>query len=472
MELEQDKALRMSKWTHVFLKNNSEYIALYHSLNMDIVFLEKKFIKIVNLLHLGTTPAYLYKMFKNSAFQIKEIIEELYQTGMIVLINYNEITILEEKKKIHILPPGIETLYLIVTDNCNLRCHYCFINNNMPENYHCSFMPFSVAKEALDMFFVNLSKNPPEYSLLTKTIFFYGGEPLLNFNLIREAIEYIESAYKNEIETMGEKFRLSIVTNGTTVNEEIAKFIGAHDNLDIAISIDGPKKIHDKKRRDLNNKGSFEKAIQGIELLKKIGNKKDISISSTVDEHNINDLPLLLKLHEKYDFASINLNPLTDTAQKIINKKYMHKVSKKMIEYFMLAREVGVYEDRIMRKAKSFMNKRIHAYDCQALGAQLVCSPDGQLGVCHEGIGIRQFFFDKVSKEFDFHNNKIINEWKQRTPLNMFQCFDCAAIGICGGGCAYGAWLRNGSIWSVDDRFCIHSLTTLKWLIWDLFSHL
>jgi len=143
-----------------------------------------------------------------------------------------------------------------------------------------------------------------------------------------------------------------------------------------------------------------------------------------------------------------------------------------LIEYFILAREVGVYEDRIMRKAKSFMNKRIHAYDCQALGAQLVCSPDGQLGICHEGIGTKQFFFDKVSKKFDFHNNVIIKEWKQRTPLNMPQCFACPAIGICGGGCVYGSWLRNGSIWSVDDRFCIHSLTTLKWLIWDLFTNL
>lgn len=472
MKLEKDKALRMSKWTQVFKKNNSEYIALYHSLNMDIVFFEKKFIKLINALHLGTTVGYLYKIFRNFSVQIEEMIDELYRLEMIIPVQHNEMLLLEEKKKTHILSPGIETLYLIVTDNCNLRCSYCFINNNMPKNYHRDFMSFSIAKEALDMFFVNLAKNPPEYSSLTKTIFFYGGEPLLNFNLVKQSIEYIESVYENEIKTMGEKFRLSIVTNGTTINEEIAKFIGAHDNLDIAISVDGPKNIHDKKRRDTNNKGSFTKAIHGLKILQKVGNKKDISISSTVDEHNINDLPLLLKLHKKYNFASINLNPLVDTASNSISKKYMYEVSKKMIEYFMLAREVGVYEDRIMRKAKSFMNRRIHAYDCQALGAQLVCTPDGQLGICHEGIGTKQFFFDKVSKDFDFHNNSVIKEWKQRTPLNMPQCFACPAIGICGGGCAYGSWLRNGSIWSVDDRFCIHSLTTLKWLIWDLLTHL
>lgn len=472
MKLEKNEVLRISKWVHIFTERNNKYIALYHALNMDVVFLEKKFLKMINLLRLGTTSTHLHKIFRNFIVQVEEMIKELHCLEMIVSIQYDEVLLLEERKKTHILSPGIETLYLIVTDNCNLRCSYCFINNNMPKNYHYDFMPFSVAKKGIDMFFVNLAKNPPEYSSLTKTIFFYGGEPLLNFKIIKQSIEYIESAYKNEVRTMGEKFRLSIVTNGTIINEEIAKFIGAHNNLDIAISIDGPKNIHDKKRRDMDNKGTFAKAIRGLEILQNVGNKKDISISSTVDEHNINNLPLLLELHKKYNFASINLNPLTDTARNTISKKYMRKVSEKMIEYFMLAREIGVYEDRIMRKAKSFIDKRIHTYDCQALGAQLVCAPDGQLGICHEGIGTKQFFFDKVSKNFDFHNNSIIKEWKQRTPLNMPQCFDCPAIGICGGGCAYGSWLRNGSIWSVDDRFCIHSLSTLKWLIWDIFNHL
>jgi uncharacterized protein len=143
-----------------------------------------------------------------------------------------------------------------------------------------------------------------------------------------------------------------------------------------------------------------------------------------------------------------------------------------MLEYFELAREDGVYEDRVMRKVRAFTNKRIHTYDCQGLGSQLVCAPDGQLGICHEGIGARQFFFGQVSKDFDFHHNPTVNEWKTRTPLNMPQCFDCPAIGICGGGCAYGAWLRNGSIWAVDDRFCTHSLATLRWMIWDLFKNL
>ncbi len=94
------------------------------------------------------------------------------------------------------------------------------------------------------------------------------------------------------------------------------------------------------------------------------------------------------------------------------------------------------------------------------------------LGVCQEGIGYKDFFFGQVYREFDFHNHPVIREWNERSPLNMPQCHNCYAIGVCGGGCAFSAWLRNGSIWSIDSRFCIHSRKTLDWLVWDLYKSL
>jgi uncharacterized protein len=365
----------------------------------------------------------------------------------------------------------METLYLIVADKCNLRCTYCFVLNNMPDGYRQTIMSFPVAKEAIDMFFRNLSMNPPQYSNKFKAIYFYGGEPFINFPVIKSSVEYIESAYAEQVCAMGDKFRISIVTNGTLVTEEIAKFIAARKNIHVAISIDGPQEVHDVMRKCENGKGSFADAMRGLQFFKEAG-KNDVAISSTVSGHNIDKLPLLLELNHQHGFVSINLNPLNETANSPVSKSYMRKVSQKMLEYFELARKEGVYEDRVMRKVRAFTNKRIHTHDCHGLGSQLVCSPDGQLGVCHEGIGTRQFFLGRVSKEFDFHNNSTITEWKTRTPLNMPQCFDCPAIGVCGGGCAYGAWLRNGSIWAVDDRFCTHSLITLRWLIWDLFKNM
>jgi uncharacterized protein len=269
---------------------------------------------------------------------------------------------------------------------------------------------------------------------------------------------------------LGRSFRFSIITNGTRINREIAKFFGQHANINLAISLDGQQGIHDQKRVYPDGQGSFHSAITGYKLLREIGGRKDIVVSCTVDSHNIQRLPDLIQLHKSYGFPAISLNTLLDTEQKRVGKRYMSEVSRRILDYFVLARENGVYEDRVMRKAMAFINKRIHPFDCQATGAQIVCAPNGRLGVCHEGIGAKNFFFGLVSKKFDFHNNSVVKEWKSRAPLNMPQCWDCPALGICGGGCAYGAWLRNGSIWSVDDRFCVHSLMTLKWLIWDLFK--
>lgn len=465
--------MRISRWAHLFSKDGLDHFAIFHSLNIEIVYLESKFHEMIDMFKIGGTIACLIKRFSEiSRSEILDVCDELIKLDILVPVRSNDQDVLSKKQRKYVHTPGLETLYLVVTDNCNLRCRYCFINNNMPTEYKCSVMDWDTAKMAVDMYFSGLVKNPTHYDDYIKMIVFYGGEPLLNFKLIKRVVEYAKSEYSAELERMGKDFRFSAVTNGTAITKEVAKFFGANPTFDIAISIDGPKNIHDQKRVFADDGGSFEKAMAGYELLKEVSGRKDITVSCTVDSHNIDELPKLIDLHKQHGFPAINLNTLLDTEQQLVTEAYMKKVSRKMLEYFVLARQVGVHEERVMRKAKAIIDKEIHPYDCQATGSQIVCSPDGKLGVCHEGIGAKNFFFDKVRRDFDFHTNSTVQEWKQRTPLNMPQCWDCPALGTCGGGCAYSAWLRNGSIWSVDDRFCVHSLETLEWLIWDLYEHL
>jgi len=386
---------------------------------------------------------------------------------LVVDILSDDMALLRKKREENVHSVGLEGMYLMVTDKCNLQCKYCFIEHGMPTDYRHSMMSWEVARKAVDMYFSNLAKNPPLFRQSLKLISLYGGEPLLNFPVIKKVIEYTLEAYKKQVEEMEDKFLFSLVTNGTLITKDIAKFLAKYPNVSVTVSIDGEKNVHDEKRVYPDGRGSFDNTIRGCRLLKKEG-CENFSLSCTIDDHNIEELNSLLRLHQEYGFISINLNPLLDTEEKKVSAEYMEKASATMLEYFKLAREEGVYEERIMRKMKAFVFRKIRAFDCQATGNQIVCSPDGKLGVCHEGVGVKRFFFGRVSPNFDFHNNPTINEWNQRSPLNMPQCYDCAAIAICGGGCAYGAQLRNGSIWSVDDRFCIHSKKTLEWLIWDL----
>lgn len=168
----------------------------------------------------------------------------------------------------------------------------------------------------------------------------------------------------------------------------------------------------------------------------------------------------------------VNEDATTHLSEKVIEGSYTQKATDNLLVYFEKAREIGLYEDRIMRKVKAMSNGVLHPHDCQATGEQLVCSPDGKLGLCHEGLGCRDFFFGEVSRDFKFSTHELICEWKKRSPLTMPQCQNCPALGICGGGCTYSAYLRHGTIWAIDEKFCGHSLTLLKWIIWDIFSRM
>ncbi|MBU1558048.1 radical SAM protein [Patescibacteria group bacterium] len=468
--MNKKKVFRLSRWVHIFDCEN-EVIALYHSLNIQTVFLEPYLKKIIGFLKNGTTLNHIIQNINNvDSSTVIECFNELVSDQFVVNIQDDESELLEKKREENVIPVGMISLYLILTDQCNLRCSYCFINNNMPENHKRKDMTLDVAKKAVDIYFSNLSFNLPVHEKYDKTILFYGGEPLLKFNLIKEVVAYTKSQYGDVLSSMGEKFSFLLITNGTLISQEVADFLSENKEVSIAVSLDGEKISHDKERKTISGEGTFDDVVKGLRVLKE--SSCDVAVSCTISESNIDELGSLLGLQEEFGFSSVNFNTLLDTEKGLVDDSYMEKATNKMLQFFDLARAKGVYEDRIMRKLKSFVSQKIHAFDCQATGNQIVCSPDGGIGVCQEGVGSKQFFYGDVFSPFDFHKNVEINKWNNRTPLNMPQCYDCPAIGICGGGCSYSAWLRNGSVWSVDDRFCTHSLVVLKWLINDLYKML
>jgi len=462
-----DLPIRLARWVHVFERD--DVLALYHALHIDLLYLPHEYRAAVDLLRKGTTAAHLEKVFPD--LDIGDMLVAGQKGSFVVPIMEDDMALLARKRDEAIPPVGLHSLYLLLTDNCNLRCSYCFVLNSMPSCYRTSNMRWKTAKEAVDMFFANLAWNAPVHVRAVKVINLYGGEPLLRFPLLKQIIEYTEETYGAEIGAMDAAgFLFSLTTNGTLITPEIAAFLAAHPRVAVTVSLDGNKDTHDSTRRTTDDQGTFVEVLRGLRLLKDAG-CKGISISCTIDEHNIDTLDDLLALNEEFEFLSINLNPLLDTEQQKVGGRYAELASDRMLRYFERAREVGVYEDRIMRRIKPFMTQRPLPYDCQATGSQLVCSPDGRLGVCHEGLGMKNYFFADVSRGFSFHTDPTVHEWGRRSPLTMPQCQDCPAIAVCGGGCTYGAMLRNGSIWSLDDRFCVHAKKTLEWMVWDLYRN-
>lgn len=149
---------------------------------------------------------------------------------------------------------------------------------------------------------------------------------------------------------------------------------------------------------------------------------------------------------------------------------YAEEVSGALIECFKFFRERGIHEDRVMRKVEAFEQGRIYYYDCGGCGQQLVVTPDGLIGVCQGYWGGKYF----ISPDEDFNplTHPVWDEWRRRSPLAMPECKQCIALSLCGGGCPYSADRRHGSIWALDEVFCVHAKKTVRFLLKDLLSQL
>lgn len=455
----ENKPIRLSKWTHLMQRNGA--YAVFHSLQLSLLFFEERYGNFLKELKLGTTLKYLRKLDNDADM----VVAELRKQQLVVPVGHDDNTVLCSKQKEYVYQPSLETIFMLLTDVCNLICGYCFIKGNTPkQNQSGKVMSLDTAKETIDMYFANL-----QTTKFHKTIVFYGGEPLLMFPLFKQIIGYINDSYGDEL--VKHKIGLLLISNGTKITNEVADYLAKHPEITICISLDGCEETNDQKRIYADGKGTYQDITAGLKYLHSVG-RKDINISATIDEHNVDRLDDLLTLHGKYQFQTVNFNLLLDTEERTVNPSYTEHATKRMIEYFEKAREIGLYEDRIMRKVRAISRGVLHPFDCRATGAQLAISPDGSLGICHEGVGCKNFFFGKVSRNFVFEKEPLIKEWGRRSPLTMPQCFDCPSLGLCGGGCAYSAFLRHGTIWSVDDKFCKHSLAVLDWLIWDVYSRM
>lgn len=171
---------------------------------------------------------------------------------------------------------GFNQLIFSVTTDCNFRCSYCIYSDNFDEfrNHSREYMNFDIAKKAIDIY-LKYFLEKEKYDLLKKPAFsFYGGEPLLNFNLIKQIVSYIKSNYYGEV-------IFSITTNGYLLTEDVSNFL-IDNNFSILISLDGDEKEHDRKRINQSNQKTFIKVFNNINyLIKK--NYDNFSINSVFD---------------------------------------------------------------------------------------------------------------------------------------------------------------------------------------------
>lgn len=445
--------MQYSKYVHLF-EVDDDVIALYHSLLIRTVFISSSESELIT--------NYFESGIINDS-NTSEIVKYLY-TNYFIVDNNEDDESLYHKCVEMISEPAISNAYIVVTENCNFNCKYCFIANAVQGDKPIKVMSKETATKAVELLQRTYEQQQHSYD---KTITFYGGEPLLNFDIIKHFIDEVNRIKQEKYWPSDVKYAL--ITNGSLITKDILQSIKDY-GIALSISYDVDKVSH-SLRVDKSGKNSYDVVRQKINLCRK--ESIPFSLSITITDELLKNKDVLLPEIIKMSPLTIAFNLLIPNKETKQSDNYYEFATDFMIEAFSKLRGIGLYEDRIMRKVHSFKENKMHLYDCCAGGGnQYVIAPDGMIGICHGYLNNRKYFSGNVNdKDFDFRKNSDYKYWKERTPLLMQQCMGCECLSICGGGCPYAADYMYGSIYELDTRFCIHAKKVLKWLINDLYQH-
>lgn len=450
--------MQLSRWCHLLHRDGVS--ALVNSLTLGVVYV-----------HTEELNIFLGKLRSPSIADEAEMVQLLTSQGLLVedkAVDEQVFTDTRERLRSDI---SLELLYLLVTDGCNLRCTYCFEETPLLTGpFRPVHMTDEIVVKAIDLFArMAIRYGNPEKK---KVIHLYGGEPLVNRRAVRKAVSHIGKLKERGI--LPDNCQTTIVTNGVLLNKEDARCFAEH-NVTVGLSIDGPASITDfyriPKRPGVQ---VTERVTAAFRLLRNYG--VSIGLSVTLTPQAVERFDEFLDFFSEGEFREadgVSLNLLHFTPNVELTDDYYRAAVECQIRAFERFREIGVYEERVMRKVQAFVDRTPMYADCGVVGHQLVVAPDGRIGVCQDFVKPRTYFpcsvYDTERQDF---LEVLFADWRNRSPFFMSQCTDCSALGICGGGCPASAELETGNRYNLDKRTCYHSKQILEWLIWDAYAKL
>ena len=336
--------------------------------------------------------------------------------------------------------------YILVTDFCNFRCGYCFIENSLKGP--STAMSKDLADKVIKIL-VNEVKQVPEYRVT-----FYGGEPFSNSEIVFYIIEKLEQASK--------KFVFSAVTNGSLITQDIALKLKQH-NVTVGVSLDGWSNI-DRNRVFTDGKETFYSALKAIALLKEAG--VNTGISCTITKQNYEHAEEIIEFIQKLGIRTIGFNLLTRLKEpnefEVPDPK---QLAHHLFGAYLKAKELNMFEDRIdNRRANYFFKEIFHIYDCPAFGQLIFFSPTGTAGPCHAFYPSGKYQIP-IKEDLKVQEEPLFYKWLEMGTLKNKECMKCPAIGICGGGCAYDIYVKTNQLGIKEDYFCTFQNEILKLLI-------
>jgi uncharacterized protein len=451
---------RLSTQTHQFQRD--EVVAFYNALKIRPVFVGREVANTVNQLGVFEETDFLQAL--SLVPDAEGLLNAMVEHKIVVKADVSEADILAWHQDMYTGHPSVQVMYLLLTDICNLGCKYCKIMQFAPGHAY-QHMSTSVAEKAL-LTFARLIKGPHFEG--EKSVIIYGGEPTANWKVLL----FVPSKVREmkEAGALPQALKVSMNTNGTLLTEKYAKKLVDSGIDSVSVSLDGDRSAN-ASRVFTGGAESFNAAMKGLRNCLVAG--INTSVSCTLTEATLARFDQALAMILQTGVKGLGFNLVMPTPGNPVADDYTARATAAIIKAFKVFRAKGIYEDRIMRKARAFVEEKIFPFDCAASGGnQIAVAPDGRIGICHGYISSgKTFVADVTDPDFDPINNPLWQDWSHRSPLCMPQCENCPALGICGGGCPMLADETRGNIHELDQRFCVHAKTLLEWMIWDAFEH-
>ncbi|MGN2368810.1 Cys-rich peptide radical SAM maturase CcpM [Clostridium cagae] len=365
---------------------------------------------------------------------------KLYKEGFLSSNRPKEIVHFSDELLSYYLENNVKLLTLQITQQCNFRCEYCVYSGDyLNRNHSNKKMSISTALKGID-FLINHSKNNN-----TINIAFYGGEPLLEFDFIKECIEYAEK------KADGKKVTFSMTTNGSLLTDKIVEFLYKY-GVALTISLDGPKEIHDIHRKfNITKNGSFDNVINNINNIRKKFPEylNNIHFNAVIDtQNNFSCIDEFFLNHEGIKDISLTTSIISSNQRESrieIGEDFRIKTEYELfrIYYYLLRKKNSKNCSRIMMKnynellelskrlspQKMLSEKVHHSGPCVPGAQRLFINADGYFYPC-----------EKVSETSELmqigHVDTGFNVSKARKILNIGKvsenaCKNCWAIRFC-----------------------------------------
>ena len=341
----------------------------------------------------------------------------------------------------------VKALCLHVAHTCNLNCSYCFASQG---KYHGdrAVMSFEVGKQALDFLIENSGTRR------NLEVDFFGGEPLMNFQVVKDLVAYARSIEKEK----GKNFRFTLTTNGVLVDDDVIEWAN-RECSNVVLSLDGRKEVHDRFRVDYAGKGSWDNIVPKFQKFVKARGDREYYMRGTFTHANpdfLKDIEVMLDL----GFDKLSMEPvvcaeddpsaLTAEDMAVVMDQY-EKLAELMRTRDKAGKPFTFYHYMIDLTGGPCIYKRISG--CGSGTEYMAVTPWGDLYPCHQFVGEERFKLGDVWN--GVQNKEVQDEFAACNVYAHPECRDCWARLYCSGGCAANAYHATGSVTGVYEAGCV-----------------